>query len=492
MPKDSSNNEKLVIRIRRPYEKGGNGLASGRSNAGRSGAVRIDGPGDQGANSDQSLVVSKEYCCFCGDFVGKKVNICSDCGACVCEQTAAYGRGCIYFGTVLPNATFRCPICDAKHWRVQPSRPKAGLPYGFLGSGGRKRAKLTWPLVLVNVTLSTAVERFVQDSLKLEFKQQYLASPDNLLLVDIDLKVNGQAAALKEMEPVCKFIDRSTQSTVPANTFFVVDTHSDTLTGGLQWAGGVTAPKMAPASELLSEFCGKPVLGAMMKAAEASRRFVPPENPGWYKDSPLYRGGWRGLLLATCGPAVRVPSGFKDLRGFVDRDEFDFVLAFGGCSTISHYAKGTISQAIEGVGVDNTGGLWESLSRLAGRELKQLQMNTVVLIYRERGEGVKCRQIGLHQPPMRAWGVEFSACGKEGCRPTPYDFDIRDSGGRVHFTCRLCHWRSAALRDSDLKGLVFRLSSSLPDVYWHDYPPSMELQDALVRATKHKTAGEKR
>ncbi|KAI9574182.1 hypothetical protein HD554DRAFT_2034358 [Boletus coccyginus] len=393
MPKDSSNNEKLVIQIHCPYEKGGNRLASGHSNAERSSAVCIDSPGHY---SDQSLIISKEYCCFCGDFMGKKINICNNCGACICKQTAAYGRSCIYFGTVLLNAIFCCPICNAKYWCVQPSHLKASLPYSFLRSRGRKWAKLTWPLVLVNITLSMAIERFVQDLLKLEFKQQYhcwtITEPGvgiQLLLVDIKLKINRQAVILKEME--------------------------------------------------LAGYNGQHGHGS--------------------KNGPS--------------------DGFKDLRGFVDRNEFNFVLAFGGCLMISHYTKGMISQVIKGVGIDNTGSLWESPSWLAGRELKQLQMNTMVLIYQEWSKEVKCRQIGLHQPLMRAWGVEFSTCKKEECRPTSYDFDIRDSDGRVHFTCRLCHWCSAVLRNSNLKRLVFRLSSSLSDMYWHDYPPFMKLKDTL-------------
>jgi len=52
--------------------------------------------------------------------------------------------------------------------------------YAFTGYGGRKRAKLTWPLVLVNFVLSTSVESFIADSLKLDFRNHYLPSPDNV------------------------------------------------------------------------------------------------------------------------------------------------------------------------------------------------------------------------------------------------------------------------------------------------------------------------
>jgi hypothetical protein len=144
---------------------------------------------------------------------------------------------------------------------------------------------------------------------------------------------------------------------------------------------------------------------------------------------------------------------------------------------------------IEAIGVDKTGNIWDTVSRVVGRDLNLLTMNSVVVIYRERGGEVKSRHIGLHCPPLRAWGVEFSACATEGCRPAPYDFIIRDNDTGVRITCRLCHWRSVSLKLSDVKGVLFRLSSTVPNVFWHEYPPSLELQDVFVTVTKSK--GEK-
>lgn len=168
------------------------------------------------------------------------------------------------------------------------------------------------------------------------------------------------------------------------------------------------------------------------------------------------------------------------------RDVFDFVLAFSGSSTLSSHVKNTVSQVIEGFGVDKTGNVWETISQVVGRDLSLLQMNSVVAIYRERNAGVKCRHIGSHCPPLRAWGVEFTACATKGCRPSAYDFSIRENNSGVRVTCRLCGWRSAALKVGDLVGEIFRLSSALPDVYWHEYPASAELQGIFLRVTKAK------
>ena len=116
------------------------------------------------------------------------------------------------------------------------------------------------------------------------------------------------------------FIARSIESNVPANCFLVVDTHADAHTGGLQWGGGVTtAVKTSPASQVIIKFCGENFLQAMRKSANAARQFTVPDRPSWYSDSPAFRGGWRGLFVASCSPAVRVRVGFGDLKKLVQR-----------------------------------------------------------------------------------------------------------------------------------------------------------------------------
>ena len=83
---------------------------------------------NEAPQADRLLVVKKEYCNFCGDLMGQKMNVCQDCGAYVCEQNEKYATGCIYLGTVLANAPFRCIVCDSRHWRGQETPPMGGLP----------------------------------------------------------------------------------------------------------------------------------------------------------------------------------------------------------------------------------------------------------------------------------------------------------------------------------------------------------------------------
>ena len=204
---------------------------------------------------------------------------------------------------------------------------------------------------------------------------------------------------------------------------------------------------------------------------------------------------------------MRQRDGFNDLKTLVERydsspplpatnhspnstirDSFDFVLGFGGSSTILSQIKNMINQVIEAIGLDKTSNIWDSIARVAGQDLNLLQMNSVIVIYRERGATmeVKARHIGLHCPPLRAFGVEFRACATEGCRPSPYDFILRDNHSGIRMTCRLCKWRSASLKASDVQGLINRLSSTTPDVFWHEYPAGVDIQDVFVRVTKRK------
>lgn len=145
-----------------------------------------------------------------------------------------------------------------------------------------------------------------------------LTNHKQLQLIDVSLKPNGQKKALKETAVGASFVARSIRSNVPANCFLVIDTHSDSHSGGLQWGGGMTAPKAGPPSDVLSQFCGAKFFKAMESASNAARNVGPPQKQGWYEDSPFLRGGWRGLFVVSCAPVVRVRGAFCDMKKLVD------------------------------------------------------------------------------------------------------------------------------------------------------------------------------
>jgi hypothetical protein len=88
------------------------------------------------------------FCSFCTDPVNKDRLLCSGCGAIICKQTVHGGRGCIAYKTLRKlgaGQDFVCHVCSV-------SRDSIPLYY-VSGFGQRQETKLTWPLVLIRVTL---------------------------------------------------------------------------------------------------------------------------------------------------------------------------------------------------------------------------------------------------------------------------------------------------------------------------------------------------
>lgn len=163
------------------------------------------------------------------------------------------------------------------------------------------------------------------------------------------------------------------------------------------------------------------------------------------------------------------------------------MLAFGGGATLPAETRGLLTGVIERLGVNKYADIWGTVIQVVSQELDLLQVNSVVVVYKERGSGsVECREIGLHLLPMRPWGVEFAACGKEGCRPKAYEFHTRTTGGGVSTQCRRCGWVSRVVKNSDIKEYVFPFNSTVPNVYWHTYPTCMALGAIFVTITKQK------
>lgn len=121
------------------------------------------------------------------------------------------------------------------------------------------------------------------------------------------------------MAKAVDFIKRSVESRVPSNTFIVLDTHSDDRNGFLLVGGSQRCPQHSLTSDVVDRFCGEALAGAMGRAAEEALQAEPPRGDDWYSDSAFFRGGWRGLLLATCSPVMRMDASFHNVRGLVER-----------------------------------------------------------------------------------------------------------------------------------------------------------------------------
>lgn len=119
---------------------------------------------------------------------------------------------------------------------------------------------------------------------------------------------------MKAMKKGLDFVNLSLRSDVPANVFFVVDTHSQAETGLLLTEDG----RFLLPSQCIEDYSGREFLQAMRSAAERARVAPKNERDVWYDDSVYSRGGFRGLFLVTCSPTMKVKESFEDLRRLVE------------------------------------------------------------------------------------------------------------------------------------------------------------------------------
>lgn len=160
------------------------------------------------------------------------------------------------------------------------------------------------------------------------------------------------------------------------------------------------------------------------------------------------------------------------------------MLGFAGSSTIPAQIRNALSEVIERIGVDKTAGIWDTVARVIGQDLHLLEVNAVVIVYKERcSQEVVARKIARHSPPMRPWGFEFHACGSSHCEPRSQDFAMQNSDFDVRTSCRCCGWKSAWVKERHWKRCLFRLDRTLPNVFWHEYPASKALENLFVDIT---------
>ncbi|KAH0833794.1 hypothetical protein J3R83DRAFT_10941 [Lanmaoa asiatica] len=284
-----------------------------------------------GESTDRVITVQKNYCSFCGGKAAKR-HECVQCRAIVCEQDFLDDKGCIGFGTVSNLVPFLCLLCEQTAWKRSP-QPTLNPACGFLGYGERKHMRLNWPLVVVSLQLAGETDTFIRDAITLDVKHlgndnvsvlawngsSLLSCETQSRMVCALLKKSGQVVAQKEMIEGWKFIQDSIERGMPANTFVVVDTHAETDTGRLQYGGGKTQPDFARTSEVIDGYCGEVMLKTMEAANLSAQQHSASEASHWFNDSVYFRGGWRVLLLATCGQTFRVENGLIDVKRLVER-----------------------------------------------------------------------------------------------------------------------------------------------------------------------------
>jgi hypothetical protein len=125
------------------------------------------------------------------------------------------------------------------------------------------------------------------------------------------MKKGGHGIVARHRDSHSKFIKKSLDEGRPANLVIVLDTHSDTFSGHLQATGGLTGPSTTlTLPDLVRSYVGDAVLQAMEEASAIARsyRLVPEISPGvapWADITPKARGGWRVMVMVSCGSSVK-------------------------------------------------------------------------------------------------------------------------------------------------------------------------------------------
>ncbi|KAG1717612.1 uncharacterized protein EDB91DRAFT_1016389, partial [Suillus paluster] len=121
----------------------------------------------------------------------------------------------------------------------------------------------------------------------------------------------------------------------------------------------------------------------------------------------------RGLMLVSCGPAVRVHHHFDSVVEMVQKDRLDFVVGFGGSGTLPPLVASIVRSFVVDAGVFGCTNVWSSFCDTISSAQSVLDHTTVVLVYAEVVNGIRqveCRQIAKNLPGLRAFGGDFNSC----------------------------------------------------------------------------------
>ena len=127
------------------------------------------------------------------------------------------------------------------------------------------------------------------------------------------MRKGAESYVTKYSNPHQDFIKKAMGNGQPANVIVVLDTHSDTFSGQLQATGGLTGVKTSlTLPDLLRTYVRDVLLQEMAKASVQARSYntIPEIRPGvlpWADITPKVCGGWRIMVMVSCGSSVTQP-----------------------------------------------------------------------------------------------------------------------------------------------------------------------------------------
>jgi hypothetical protein len=113
------------------------------------------------------------------------------------------------------------------------------------------------------------------------------------------------------------FVKNSIDEGRPANLIIVVDANSDTFSGQLEATGGLTGENTTlTLPDLVENYVGESILQETLKASTYARAYstvheISPGHAPWADITPRVRGGWRVMVMVSCGSAVRQRNHWK-------------------------------------------------------------------------------------------------------------------------------------------------------------------------------------
>ncbi|KAG2046322.1 hypothetical protein BDR06DRAFT_1014833 [Suillus hirtellus] len=399
------------------------------------------------------------YCHMCCDAIEPGFqHQCNNCHALVCEQFVPRSSGCIVFGSVVcSKEEFLCPIC-ARTGKKKDSP----LPYVYAGFGRRKKVKMEWPMCLVNLNVESSEEDYLATTTKVELVNHYRSQQSNLFIRTLPITQGVHTSEFKNLADGIELIHKAIKAGCPPNSFIIINTDSDEVTEGNAVVSGIVAKSLG--EEFLE------CMGAASSAAksDATVNITATGKKPWCDLTAKARGGRRVLLLFGSHPAIRFRHHFESLMALVKNETFDFVLGFGGSGSSLSQISHTVRFLIVETGVFGQTDPWSALRNILTSNHQVLDHTTVV--------------IGKDTPASRAFGYEFKICGKAGCDPGLKGIQVFNQKGKVRVRCTLCHWKSAWARNDEDNEHFKRVNAlTAPQIFWHHFPPSNDLQQFFVK-----------
>lgn len=166
------------------------------------------------------------------------------------------------------------------------------------------------------------------------------------------------------------------------------------------------------------------------------------------------------------------------------RDLFDFVIGFGGPSTLPGFVGPTVLAFVRAAAVFGCTDVWESLCDLLVTNPDVLEHSTVIVVYVCYVDGkrtAESREVFKHRA-YQTFGYKFAACANEGCNSWMTETKgVSRIENMVRMTCGECWWKSACLSTDQDSNQILRVKPVTPPLlFWHKFPPSPELHKRFV------------